>query len=187
MAEVNTADKNMMAALGQHWGLVMCFGILSVVLGGMLVATPVTSTLSIMLLIGIWVFVSGIFRIVQAFGQEGEGHRVWWIVLGLLGLVVGIFLIRHPIQASLVVAMVIGIFWFAQGLFELFAGISDADMPNRGLTIFMGIIGVIAGSILMFSPYDIVLLVWVSGIWLIVYGIMTFIASFSLKKAAAAG
>ena len=37
--------------------------------------------------IGIWVFAAGIVRIIQAFGAEGEGHRFWWVVLGLLGLI----------------------------------------------------------------------------------------------------
>lgn len=183
---MNDDSTDMMQSMASHWGLVLLFGIISIILGGLLIANPGAGVLAVTLLIGLEFFIAGIFRFVRAFGHSGAGHRIWWIVLGLLGVVVGIFLMRHLVSTALALGIIIGIFWFVTGIFELFASIEAKGESGRGWGIFMGIIGIIAGLYLMFVPVSIVVIAWVAGIWLVVYGVMTAIMSFSLKKASPA-
>jgi Short repeat of unknown function (DUF308) len=52
--------------------------------------------------------------------------------LALLSLVVGLYLLRHPVYTVLIVALVLGIYWIIQGVLQLFAAIGHAEMPSRG-------------------------------------------------------
>ena len=178
---------DMMQSMAKHWGLVLLFGVVTLVLGILLVMNPAAGVVAVVFLIGLEIFISGIFRFFRAFGHDAAGHRVWLVVLGLLGVAVGVFLMRHLLDASVALAIVIGIFWFVTGIFEIFSSIeAEKGTPGRGWTAFMGVLGVLAGAYLMFVPVTIVVLAWVAGIWLIVYGIMTVIMSFQLKGRGAA-
>ena len=81
-------------------------------------------------------------------------------------------------------ALILGIFWVIVGVMDFFAGIFLKGMPRRGWTIFTGVLGFIAGVIVLVQPaISLVTLAWVLGIWLIVYGAMEIVASFGLRKA----
>ena len=68
---------------------------------------------------------------------------------------------------------------------DFFTGVFVRDMPRRGWVIFTGILGFVAGLIVLFQPaISLVTLAWVLGIWLIIYGTMEIVASFSVRKLA---
>ena len=63
--------------------------------------------------------------------------------------------------------------------------VSDKAMPGRGWAIFFGIITVLAGMVMLASPFGtIALLTLVVGWWLIVLGAFEIGAALSLRKEA---
>jgi uncharacterized membrane protein HdeD (DUF308 family) len=79
--------------------------------------------------------------------------------------------------------LIVGIFWVVSGVMDFFTGIFVRDMPRRGWVIFQGILGFIAGNIVLLQPaISLVTLAWVLGNWLIAYGAMEIVASFGVKK-----
>ena len=66
---------------------------------------------------------------------------------------------------------------------ELLSSIADNTLPHRGWMAFMGIIGIIAGAYLVIAPYNVTVIVWVAGIFMLVYGVMGIASAFALKKA----
>jgi len=74
-----------------------------------------------------------------------------------------------------------------QGVMEFFAAVANRDMPSRGWTMFMGIVGLVAGIVVVSWPIQsIVTLAWVLGIFLVVYGLMMTFSAFQVRKLAAA-
>lgn len=186
MAGGSMNDTDMVKQLAQHWGLVLLFGLMTLALGIIMATSPGMAGVSFALLVGIEIFVAGVYRALKSFGHDAEGHRLWWMVLGVLGMVAGVFMVRHPIVSIVAFGIVVGVFWFANGFFELFAALSDPGMPSRGWMMFMGLIGILAGATLMFAPLNTFWLIEITGIFMAAYGAMTAITSFGLKKAAAA-
>ena len=72
----------MLQTLGRSWGWVLLFGIVTLILGILVVIDPQSSVTFVAVVIGIEIVISGIFRLVASFTAEGEGHRIWWILLG---------------------------------------------------------------------------------------------------------
>ena len=182
MQQAQSDPADMLVQVGRSWGWLLFFGIVTLLLGILVVADPASSVIFVAVMVGIWFAVAGIFRLVESFTHEGEGHRVWWIILGLLELVLGVYLIRHLHVTIAIIPIIVGILWIIQGVVEFFGGIANKDMPARGWRIFMGIVSLIAGIVVVSWPIQsIVTLAWVLGIFLIIYGIMGIVGAFQIR------
>jgi uncharacterized membrane protein HdeD (DUF308 family) len=185
--QARTDPADTLQAVGRSWGWVLFFGLITLLLGILVVIDPSSSVVFVAVLVGIEFVFSGIFRLVASFTAEAEGHRIWWVLLGIVSIVVGVFLIRHIGVTISILPIVVGIFWIIQGVMELFAAIANKEMRSRGWTAFMGIVGLIAGIVVVSWPIQsIVTLAWVLGIFLVVYGLMITFSSFQVRKLAAA-
>ena len=60
----------------------------------------------------------------------------------------------------------------------------SGDSPSKGWAIFFGILSIIAGIVLLFSPLYIVVLWWILGISLIVLGIIQIVRAFTFGRGA---
>jgi uncharacterized membrane protein HdeD (DUF308 family) len=76
----------------------------------------------------------------------------WWLVLieGILLIILGIFFFVSPYQTLVTAVWVLGIYWLVRGVIELISLIWDRSL--WGWKIFAGILGLIAGWILIQQP-----------------------------------
>jgi uncharacterized membrane protein HdeD (DUF308 family) len=64
------------------------------------------------------------------------------------------------------------------------SAISDQTLPGRGWEIFIGVISLVAGVVMLASPFQsIATLTIVVGIWLIVIGVFEAVSAFGIRKA----
>ena len=169
---------DMLNMLGRSWGWILLFGILTV-------AWPDRTVLVVAVLFGLQLFVGGVFRLVAAYTDVAAGHRVAYTLIGIFSILVGILCLRNLFQTVAALALILGTFWVISGIMDFFSGVFLRDMPRRGYVIFQGVLGFVAGNIVLFQPaISLVTLAWVLGIWLIVYGSMEIAASFGVRKLA---
>ena len=180
-----TADQahEMMKDVADHWGLVVVLGVLSVILGLLAIAYPGATIVTISIFFAAWLFVSGIFYLISSFTRDGDtGSRVLSAILGVLSIIVGWALLRTPFQSVEVFIFVLGIFWLVQGVMTFVAAFSVKQ--GRNWRIAMGLLGVIAGIIILTYPISSALtLAFIGGIWLVVLGIFQAVAGFQLRRA----
>jgi uncharacterized membrane protein HdeD (DUF308 family) len=171
--------------LARSWTLILVVGIVTLVAGICTVAWPGRTVAVVAVLIGIQLVVSGILRLVAAFTVEEEGSRIWDVLVGLASVVVGILCLKDVFQTIEALTLIVGIGWVVQGIAEFFAGVAGATR-HRALTILMGIMGTVAGVVVLTYPIDSVLaLAWILGVWLAVRGVMLVAAAFALRRPAA--
>ena len=166
---------DMLGRVGRHWGWVLFFGVITLALGILALAWPGRTLIVVAVVFGVQLVVMGVFRFVAAFAfpDLGGGTRVLYALLGVLSLIIGLYALRHVLITIVALALLLGIFWVVNGTTELFTAISLREMPNRGWNIFAGILGIIAGIILLAYPgISVLTLAIVVSIWLIVYGMM---------------
>jgi len=166
---------DMLGRVGRHWGWVLFFGVITLALGILALAWPGRTLIVVAVVFGVQLVVMGVFRFVAAFAfpDLGGGTRVLYALLGVLSLIIGLYALRHVLITIVALALLLGIFWVVNGTTELFTAISLREMPNRGWNIFAGILGIIAGIILLAYPgISVLTLAIVVSVWLIVYGMM---------------
>jgi uncharacterized membrane protein HdeD (DUF308 family) len=182
-------DDTALAALGRSWGVVLTVGLLGLGLGIAVMVWPNKTVAIVAALLGIMFLITGVFRIVQSFAAPGAtgGQRALYAILGVLALIAGIAMFRAPFQSIAVLTFILGAFWVVDGIVGFVTGISAKGEQGRGWMIVSGVLGFIAGLILLLWPIEsAVALAWITGIWLAVGGLITIFGAFQLRKAASA-
>ena len=93
----------------------------------------------------------------------------WWVVLlqGIAALIIGVLLLASPGATLVVLVQLLGIYWFVSGIFSIVAIFIDSS--GWGWKLFSGILGIIAGIIIIQHPVWSTLLV--PGVIVIILGI----------------
>jgi uncharacterized membrane protein HdeD (DUF308 family) len=156
------------------WVPLALTGVLTLVLGILVLLWPGPSILVAAVIFGIYLVVSGVTAIVLGLSLHvSTAHRVLLFISGALSLVLGLLAFRHFGQgyAALLLALWIGIGFIFHGVATTLTAISHPDLPGRAWNIIFGSISVIAGVVVMAWPFSsLVTLAFVSGIWLIIIG-----------------
>lgn len=130
------------------WPL-MLIGLLGVAAGVIVLSKPGDSLKALAVIVGIFVLVDGIFEIIVALGRHVQ-NRGYVALVGVLSLIVGIFLIRHPVAGVVAVALVIGFWLIAIGVIRLLGVFERAE--HRIWNLFVAVVEVIAGIVVVSSP-----------------------------------
>ena len=163
------------------WGWQWAFGLglLTLILGAIVLARPTGSIMVIAVLLGVTMIVSGVFHIVRALdGRESE--RVWRGISGVLFIVAGLALLRHLHLSLAVIGLFIGFTWVIQGVSALVESFSSRGRSRgeTGWSVFFGVISLIAGIVVIAAPIpSVAALTIFAGVWFIVMGIMEMIGA----------
>lgn len=183
--ELRGDPADVLAGIGRHWGWVLFFGIVTVLVGLFAIVWPDRTLQVIAVLFGIQLVVAGIFRFVTALAvdEASGGTRVLLALLGVLSFIVGLYALRNVLVTIAALALLLGIFWIVNGAVETFTALSDRGMQGRGWAIFMGLLSIVAGVVVLVYPgISLATLAIVLGFWLIVFGVMEIVAAFRLRS-----
>jgi uncharacterized membrane protein HdeD (DUF308 family) len=184
-----TDAADMVARIGRHWGWALAFGLVTLVAGILVLIWPGHTIVALAVLFGIQLVVAGIFRFVAALAADeaSGGTRVLLALLGVLSFIIGLYALRHILVTIAALALLLGIFWIVNGAVETFTALSHRGMPERGWTIFMGLLSIVAGLVVLFYPgISLLALAVVLGVWLLLFGIMEVVMAFRLRSLASA-
>jgi uncharacterized membrane protein HdeD (DUF308 family) len=183
-SDVSTQERDILRIIGKSWGWVLFFGIVTLGLGVVVTLRPKDTIYAFAIVLGIWLFVAGLFRIVMAIADHEDTAGTRWLMalLGLVSVVVGILFFRHTEETVTTLAFLIGLFWVVGGIIEFFTAYSDHGSPARGWRIAMGALAFIAGVVTLVVPnLTVTTLAVIMGIWLIVYGLLEIALSLQLR------
>ncbi|PBN42267.1 HdeD family acid-resistance protein [Sphingobium sp. D43FB] len=94
----------------------LLLGLLGVLVGVVTIFNPFAGALSLVLLIGAWLLVSGIFQIVSAVRVAHD--RLWRLLLGAVDVVLGgLLLFSGPGTGLVFLAVVVGVSFLFRGVF----------------------------------------------------------------------
>jgi uncharacterized membrane protein HdeD (DUF308 family) len=177
-------ERDVLHLIGRSWGWVLFFGIVTLGLGVVVVVRPRDTIYAFAIVLGIWLFIAGLFRIVAAIADHEDTGGTRWLMafLGVLSVIVGILFLRRTDETVTTLAFLIGLFWVVGGIIEFFTAYSDRGSPARGWRVGMGVLAFAAGLITLVWPsVTVTVLAVIMGIWLIIYGVLEMALSFQLR------
>ncbi|MDT5141529.1 MAG: hypothetical protein QOD02_2106 [Mycobacterium sp.] len=170
----------------QQWKGMMVAGALTAILGGVMLAWPGPSILVASVLFGVYLVMSGFTEVYLAFTlPRSAPARVLWFIAGALSIVMAIFSFRHFGEgyAVLLLSLWIGVGFIFLGVSEVSVAGSLPALPGRFWYIVVGVISMIGGGVVIAWPFDsIVALDIVSGVWLVLIGVMQIVQAFQIRK-----
>ena len=171
--------------VGRAWWWPAIFGVVSIIAGVLVLAWPGPTLVVLAVLFGVELIVWGIYRLIGAitFGDAGGGARTLWAILGVLSLLLGFYALRHIVITLLSLGLLLGIFWLVDGIGLIVSAVEHRGMPGRGISLLSGVLGVIAGLVLLVWPsISILTLAWLAGLWLLVVGFMQLGVAVQLRR-----
>lgn len=158
------------------WWLAIAGAGASVVLGVIMLAWPNATLFVGAVLFGVWLLVHGILNIVNAITDRvgDTAARALTAVIGVLFIIAGVFCLRHVLLSLLAIATVIGVTWLIGGIMGLVNAFSGHHAPGaRIIVAVLGGITALGGLVVLVWPGpSLATLVALTGIWLIVVGLM---------------
>jgi uncharacterized membrane protein HdeD (DUF308 family) len=172
------------------WKSTLVSGLLALALGVMVLWWPGETILVAAILFGAYLLVTGVAQVIFAFALHvSAGGRVLLFISGAASLILALLCFQHfkdsgVDYAVLLLAIWIGVGFIFRGVATSISAISDPHLPGRGWQIFVGIVSLLAGMVMIGSPFEsLAILTLVVGIWLIVLGVFEIVSSFGIRSA----
>jgi uncharacterized membrane protein HdeD (DUF308 family) len=163
------------AAERTAWWLALTAAVLGLVVGIMIIAWPEATLKVVAVLFGAWLLVHGLVRTVQAVtgrGRDGTERAILGLV-GVFFIGAGVVALRNLLVSLVVIATVIGLMWLLGGIVDLIAAFSGPGGGVRMWRIALGVLSIVAALIILVWPdLTLVTLVYISGVWLVVMGVL---------------
>lgn len=171
----------------RHWWLYLLTGILSIIAGIVVFCNPIESYLTLSIMFGVLMLVSGIVElVVSSTSRSYFTTRSYSIVGGILDLLMGLFLCCYPRVTLVVLPVVLGV-WMMFHSFMIIGLGSDMDsfrVRGSGWVIAGGVVLLLLSLGITFFPLTLgtASVVILTGCALIVFGIMLIAMSIRLRR-----
>ena len=165
----------MLEILTRYWWAFIARGILAIVLGVVAFVWPGITVTALIIVFGIYVFVDGVFLLVKAIaGWKARDDR--WLLLfeGLLGIGIGVITFFAPGVTAIVLLFYIAAWSLTTGILEIVGAIRlRKEIQGEVWWILSGIVSILFAVLLMIFPGTGILgLVWLLGVYAIVFGVL---------------
>jgi uncharacterized membrane protein HdeD (DUF308 family) len=168
------------------WGLVLVEGIVVALLGLILLVAPGASLFFLVLLLGIYLFIAGIFRIIGIFLDSSSWG--WKLAAGILCLIAGLAILTNPLWsttlASTWLVILVGFLAMLQGATGLIVAFRGEGWGMGALSV----LGILLGLFLVINPLiGVAALTFILAIFMLIGGVGAVIQAFRMRREAAAG
>jgi uncharacterized membrane protein HdeD (DUF308 family) len=173
----------MIARLSSHWWLFLIRGVLALALGILMPLFPGAAIFTLAILFGAYAFVDGIVAIVAAIRMNHAEHNWGWLLAeGVLGVLVGVVTFFYPGITILWLIYLFAFWAIFTGIVAIMAAIRLRALVNEWLTIFLGVLSLLAGIVVLFEPAAGALaIVWTISVYAIIAGIALIGLAFRLR------
>jgi uncharacterized membrane protein HdeD (DUF308 family) len=148
--------------IGHRWGHFLVLGVVLIILGTLAIIFSCIASMAITLTFGILLLAGGLVQIVTSFWASKWSGFFLELFLGVLYLVAGGFMIRHPVAAAAGITLVLAVSFVAGGIMRIAFAIAHRGTGD-GWVLLNGIITLILG-IMIWSrwPWD---SLWIIGLF----------------------
>jgi len=170
---------------GQPWWSLLVRGIIAVLFGLAALFWPGLTLLVLIYIFGAFALVEGIVAIYHSF-QVRSAQTNWWMLLleGIAGVILGILVFIWPGITALILLFLIAAWALITGIIELVAAFTTG---MGWLLALAGALSILLGIVLFARPRaGILSLVWVIGIYAIIWGVLLIVRAFQARSAPAA-
>ncbi len=100
------SDVTLVPQKSDIWWVFLLQGFAGIIIGLMLITEPGATLVALMTVLGFYWLITGVLALVQVFVDRATPW-IWSLLAGLVGILAGLFVLRHPLVAALTVPTVL--------------------------------------------------------------------------------
>jgi uncharacterized membrane protein HdeD (DUF308 family) len=139
--------RHELQAIRGKWIWLVVLGIGLIVLGTIMLGSPVIATLASVTVLGALIFIEGVAECVGAFWCREWSGFFFALLSGTLGVVVGLMLLANPIGGGLTLTVLLASFLFVGGIFRAVSALAHR-FEGWGWLLASGVIDVALGALI---------------------------------------
>ena len=129
-------------------GWTTAFGVLLIILGLCALMAPFITGVAVAVIFGWLLILGGIAHLIVAWHLRLAGGLIWELLIGLAYLVMGIFLLVHPVAGLIGLTAFLGAYLLIKGIFELIMWFGLRRMRGGGWVLFDAIISLLLSALI---------------------------------------
>jgi uncharacterized membrane protein HdeD (DUF308 family) len=169
------------------WIFAIIRGVLGIIFGLIALFAPIATAVVLAIVIGVYAIVEGVFDIIEAIRHRGSSSMVLRIVLGAVSILFGILVLVWPGMSLGILVILVGVWAIIIGVLQIMSSVRHRAVPNSGWIwgIIGGALAILFGILVLVRPgAGLVSIIWIIGIWAIVWGITLIVLGVQLRRAA---
>jgi uncharacterized membrane protein HdeD (DUF308 family) len=169
------------------WIFAIIRGALAIIFGLIALFSPIATALALAIVIGVYAIVNAVFDIIEAIRHRGSSSMVLRIVLGVVSILFGLLVLVWPGISLAILVIMVGIWAIIIGILQIVSSVRHRAIPNSGWVwgIIGGALSILFGILVLIWPgTGLVTIIWIIGIWAIVWGVTLIVLGVQLRKAA---
>lgn len=117
--------------------------VLMIVAGILAIASPLAAGIAVNVVIAWLLLFSGGVHLVFSWYTRSTGGFLWELLVGLLYIVIGAYLLMHPVAGLLSLTIALAMYLFLEAILEFVLGFTLRPLPGSGWLLFDGVITLI--------------------------------------------
>jgi uncharacterized membrane protein HdeD (DUF308 family) len=177
------AIRHELQAIRGKWIWLVVLGVCLIVLGVILLGSPVIATVATVTALGVLILLAGGAEMVGAFWCREWSGFFLALLSGILGVVVGLMLLGNPVQGGITLTILLASFLFVGGIFKAVAAITHR-FEGWGWLLLSGAVDVVLGVLIWreLPVSGLTIIGLLVGISLIFRGVSWLMVGFALKR-----
>lgn len=146
--QVKTHDAGLIDGIKKNAGLTVLSGVILLIAGTLAIFSPFVAGVSITMLVGAMLAVSGIGQCFLAFKTGAFGRGLMVFVVGVLMAITGVYMMNQPIAGLATLTIILMSYLLATGALEIIVAFQLKPADGWGLQLFNGIVALLLGIML---------------------------------------
>ena len=180
----------MLGLVTRDWWVFAIRGIAAIVFGVLAFIWPETTLTVLVILFGAYALVDGVSLLIALARGDALARRHAWAVgiMGVLGIVAGVVTFMWPGLTAISLLYLVAVWAIAMGTFQLIAAIAlRSELEGEFWMALGGVASIVFGGLLIAFPgAGLISLVWLVGIWSVVFGVSSLGLAYRLHEIGAA-
>ena len=180
----------MLGMVTRDWWVFAIRGIAAIVFGVLAFIWPETTLTVLVILFGAYALVDGVSLLISLARGDALARRHAWAVgiMGVLGIVAGVVTFMWPELTAISLLYLVAVWAIAMGTFQVIAAIAlRSELEGEFWMALGGIASIVFGGLLIAFPGEgLISLVWLVGIWSVVFGVSSLGLAYRLHELGAA-
>lgn len=146
------------STLKQNWGWFLVLGLAMIVVGVAAMSIAPYVSVAAVAIFGALLVAGGLLQCLNSFWTRRWSSFLLDLLVGLLYVVVGVLVLAQPVDATLILTLVLGTFYVVGGLFRIIGAVS-LRFHHWGWLALSGVVALILGLVILIG--------WPANLWII--------------------
>ena len=182
---MTTKDYEKTEYLIKRWWLSLLVGLISLIIGFIILVNPVTSYYIFAIWLGAGIFLSGLFGLIQSISSKNYFvRRGWLVVANIADIIIGLILLFNAIISEIFMPTLLGFWLLYRGASMLIQGfdLRDYGIRDAGWVVFYAALIIALAVAILWLPmsFGIEAVILFIALAVITYGISTISLSYRL-------